>query len=155
MTLSAASGIREMMAKGPEWAKSNLTKERMEQVRRYLSLEEDVRFRCPLGKARPELEAAESEAGATTPHANPDEARRQRGKAPAAQHRRQQDDAQIETIAPRQDCRRPRERREPVRQAGVRARVPPKPTVESASEEPAINSADSPIVGSPRLPVHI
>ena len=62
-----ASGIREMMTKGPDWAKANLTKERMEQVRRYLALEEDVRFRCPLGKARPELEAAESEAGATTP----------------------------------------------------------------------------------------
>jgi hypothetical protein len=61
------SGIREMMAKGPDWAKANLTKERMEQVRRYLALEEDVRFRCPLGKARPELEAAENEAGATTP----------------------------------------------------------------------------------------
>lgn len=71
------SGIREMMAKGPDWAKANLTKERMEQVRRYLALEEDVRFRCPLGKARPELEAAESEAGATTP-LNADEA------APAA-----------------------------------------------------------------------
>ena len=62
-----ASGIREIMTKGPEWAKSNVTKERMEQIRRYLVLEEDVRFRCPLGKARPELEAAESEAGATTP----------------------------------------------------------------------------------------
>ena len=61
-----ASGLREIMAKGPDWAKSNLTKERLEQVKRFLSLEEDVRFRCPLGKARPELEAAESEAGATT-----------------------------------------------------------------------------------------
>ena len=62
----ATSGIREIMSKGPDWAKTNLAKDRMEQVRRYLSLEEDVRFRCPLGKARPELEAAESEAGATT-----------------------------------------------------------------------------------------
>ncbi len=62
-----ASGIREMLTRGPDWAKANLTKERMEQVRRYLALEEDVRFRCPLGKARPELEAAESEAGASTP----------------------------------------------------------------------------------------
>ena len=61
-----ASGLREMLAKGPDWAKSNLTKERMEQIKRFLALEEDVRFRCPLGKARPELEAAESEAGATT-----------------------------------------------------------------------------------------
>ena len=61
-----ASGIREMLPKGPEWAKSNLTKERLEQIRRFLTLDEDMRFRCPLGKARPELEAAESEAGATT-----------------------------------------------------------------------------------------
>jgi hypothetical protein len=61
-----ASGLREIMAKGPEWAKTNLTKERLEQVRRFLKVEEDLRFRCPLGKARPELEAAESEAGATT-----------------------------------------------------------------------------------------
>lgn len=61
-----ASGLREMLAKGPDWAKSNLTKERMDQLKRFLTVEEDVRFRCPLGKARPELEAAESEAGATT-----------------------------------------------------------------------------------------
>jgi hypothetical protein len=60
------SGIREMMVKGPDWAKTNLTKERMEQIRRFIALEEDMRFRCPLGKARPELEQAESEAGATT-----------------------------------------------------------------------------------------
>ena len=61
-----ASGIREMLPKGPDWAKSNLTKERLDQARRFLALDEDMRFRCPLGKARPELEAAESEAGATT-----------------------------------------------------------------------------------------
>lgn len=79
-----ASGIREMMAKGPDWAKTNLTKERIEQVRRYLALEEDVRFRCPLGKARPELEAAESEAGATTP-LNADEAAPVAKAPPAAQ----------------------------------------------------------------------
>ena len=60
------SGLREMMAKGPEWGKANLTRERVEQIRRFLALEEDIRFRCPLGKARPELEAAESEAGSTT-----------------------------------------------------------------------------------------
>ena len=62
----AGSGIREMMAKGPEWAKANLAADRMLQIRRYLALEEDVRFRCPLGKARPDLEAAENEAGSTT-----------------------------------------------------------------------------------------
>ena len=61
------AGLREIMTKGPDWAKTNLTKERMDQIRRFLTLEEDVRFRCPLGKARPELEAAESEAGSTTP----------------------------------------------------------------------------------------
>ena len=60
------SGIREMKARGPEWAKTNLTKDRMEQIRRFIALEEDMRFRCPLGKARPELEAAENEAGSTT-----------------------------------------------------------------------------------------
>jgi hypothetical protein len=101
-----ASGIREMMAKGPEWAKANLTKERMEQVRRYLTLEEDVRFRCPLGKARPELEAAENEAGATTP-LNADETAPAAKALPAAKPARKTQQSAAKTPTEKASAEKP------------------------------------------------
>jgi hypothetical protein len=113
----ANSGIRDVMTKGPEWAKTNLTKERMEQVRRYLALEEDVRFRCPLGKARPELEAAESEAGASTP-LNADET------APAAK-------------APPQPKSKPTQKSKPASAQQAAKTQPPVPQpVDTAAEPP-------------------
>jgi hypothetical protein len=56
LTLTQA-GIKETMAKGPEWAASNLSAEQIGQIKRFLSLEEDIRFRCDVAKARPEAAA--------------------------------------------------------------------------------------------------
>ena len=41
-----ASGIRADMLRGPEWAKANLPANRVQQVLRFLFLEEQIRFRC-------------------------------------------------------------------------------------------------------------
>jgi hypothetical protein len=40
------TGIRDDMARGLDWARANLSKERMSEIRRFLEAEEQVRFRC-------------------------------------------------------------------------------------------------------------
>ena len=40
------AGIKTDMDKGAEWAKANLPPERMQQVARYIELEEQLTFRC-------------------------------------------------------------------------------------------------------------
>jgi hypothetical protein len=39
-------GVEANMAKGPEWGKANLTPEKIEEVRRFIELEELILFRC-------------------------------------------------------------------------------------------------------------
>jgi hypothetical protein len=46
-----AAGVRGDMGRGPEWAKANLPPERLERIKRWLTLEEDLRFKC--NEARP------------------------------------------------------------------------------------------------------
>jgi hypothetical protein len=40
------AGIEQEMSKGAEWAKANLGLERLNQVRRFIELEEQILFRC-------------------------------------------------------------------------------------------------------------
>lgn len=40
------SGVRESMAKGPEWAKARLPADKLEQIRRLIHLDEQILFRC-------------------------------------------------------------------------------------------------------------
>jgi hypothetical protein len=40
------AGVEQDLAKGPEWAKTNLSAERIAQVRRFIELEELILFRC-------------------------------------------------------------------------------------------------------------
>jgi hypothetical protein len=41
-----ATGVRGDMGRGPDWAKANLPPERLERIKRWLTLEEDLRFKC-------------------------------------------------------------------------------------------------------------
>ncbi|KAB2851265.1 MAG: hypothetical protein F9K44_02210 [Hyphomicrobiaceae bacterium] len=67
-----SAGVKEDMAKGPEWAAKNLSPERIARIKSYLSLEEDIRFRCPQPKPpRPEKVPASKEAAEKTPEAKP------------------------------------------------------------------------------------
>ena len=52
------SGVRSSMGRGPEWAKANLSSERLEQVRRVIELDEQLLFRCQ-GKPLVTLRAAQ------------------------------------------------------------------------------------------------
>jgi hypothetical protein len=61
------SGVRSSMGRGPEWAKANLSSERLEQVRRVIELDEQLLFRCqgkPLVTFR---EASDPDPAATGP----------------------------------------------------------------------------------------
>jgi hypothetical protein len=40
------AGVEQSLAKGPEWAKANLSPDKIEQIRRFIELEELVQFRC-------------------------------------------------------------------------------------------------------------
>jgi hypothetical protein len=40
------AGVDQTMAKGPEWGKANLAPEKIEEVRRFIELEELIQFRC-------------------------------------------------------------------------------------------------------------
>ena len=54
------AGVRGSMAKGPEWAKGNLSPDKLEQVRRLIEVDEQLTFRChgkPLVQLPPEIEA--------------------------------------------------------------------------------------------------
>ena len=45
-----AEGVKDDLAKGPQWAKANLDQARIERAKRFLTLEEQVKFRCPQPK---------------------------------------------------------------------------------------------------------
>jgi hypothetical protein len=57
------SGILDDISKGPEWAKANLSADRLREVEHYLLLDEQVKFGCRDAKLSPEAEKA-SEAAA-------------------------------------------------------------------------------------------
>ncbi len=42
----AAGGVPADMSNGPEWAKANLPADRIQQILRYIFVDEQVRFRC-------------------------------------------------------------------------------------------------------------
>lgn len=47
-------GVEKDMEKGPEWAKANLQPTRLELVKRYISVNEQIKFRCtPVVEPKP------------------------------------------------------------------------------------------------------
>jgi len=57
------SGILDDMSKGAEWAKANLSADRLREIEHYMQLDEQVKFGCRDAKLSPEAERA-SEAAA-------------------------------------------------------------------------------------------
>ena len=47
-----ASGVRDDMGRGPDWARSNLPPERLRSIRRMLEVEEQLEFRCGTGRGK-------------------------------------------------------------------------------------------------------
>lgn len=65
------TGIERKMQRGPEWAKANLPGEEMGQIRRYLTVEELIRFRCGI-KRRPKAAKTRTAARPPAPMPLPD-----------------------------------------------------------------------------------
>ena len=40
------TGAEQTLLKGPEWAKANLTPDKINQIKRFIELEELIQFRC-------------------------------------------------------------------------------------------------------------
>lgn len=40
-------GVKKHMARGPEWAKANLTESDLNLIKRFISVDEMLKFRCP------------------------------------------------------------------------------------------------------------
>jgi hypothetical protein len=47
-----ATGARADMERGPEWAKANLTREKLGKIQRLIEIEEQLEFRCGMGRNR-------------------------------------------------------------------------------------------------------
>lgn len=67
-------GIKDDIAKGPEWAKANMTMARLAVVKQYIEIKEQVAFRCPSlvvvsvpELAEPEAKVPEAAAAAKPP----------------------------------------------------------------------------------------
>jgi hypothetical protein len=44
------TGVKQDMAKGPDWAAANLARDRLDRIQRMIEVEEQVAFRCPQPK---------------------------------------------------------------------------------------------------------
>ena len=58
-----AAGTKDDMAKGPEWARQNLTGDRLDKIARLIAVEEKLSFRCgQIVTARPNMTEPPEEA---------------------------------------------------------------------------------------------
>jgi hypothetical protein len=72
-TLLEHSGARGNMLRGPQWAKANLTADKLGQIRRLIEVDEQLLFRCRGGKALVELPPEpEADPAAAPPEASED-----------------------------------------------------------------------------------
>lgn len=58
-----SSGVTADMAQGAEWARSNLSPDRLQRIARWIELQEKVLFRCPRPKPPPEPATAAADGG--------------------------------------------------------------------------------------------
>jgi hypothetical protein len=58
----AAAGIPADMAQGPEWASANLSPDRLQQIKRFIHVEEQLKFHCPEVFATAAVKAEEERA---------------------------------------------------------------------------------------------
>ena len=58
MQLLISDGIDKTVEKGPEWGSANLTKPELERVKRFLTVEEQIVFRCTVVDTKPKSKVA-------------------------------------------------------------------------------------------------
>jgi hypothetical protein len=62
LQLLESRGTRTNMANGPGWAKANLAKDKLEEIKSLIEIEEALTFRCP--QPKPKAKAEKTAAGA-------------------------------------------------------------------------------------------
>lgn len=79
-----AAGVRDQLQRGAEWGKAHLTAAELQRVQRYITLEEQLSFRCGMARLRASLpeveEGGEQELDANGKPINP---KSSNGTAPA------------------------------------------------------------------------
>ncbi len=75
-----AAGTRRDMERGPEWARANLSRDRLEQIAKLMSVEEQLIFRCAALQPQP---AAGEEAGVAAVKPKAKHAKAAEGDPPA------------------------------------------------------------------------
>jgi len=50
-------GVKDHLARGPEWARANLTEPQLDLIHRYIRIEEALKFRCPEEYANKRIES--------------------------------------------------------------------------------------------------
>jgi hypothetical protein len=123
-----AAGVESNMEKGPDWAKTSLSREQIQQIRRYIELEEQLLFRCrdkSLVKLAPEPDpGSNSEANENdkaTPKAVPPPAKN--SKAPAAATKKKTDPAKKAAVEPASKAAVGKAKQDP---AGAKVKPPAK-----------------------------
>ena len=71
MQLLESRGARTNMANGPIWAKANLAKDKLAEIKSLIEIEEALAFRCPQPKAQRKVEKTAAGAAAATHKATP------------------------------------------------------------------------------------
>ncbi len=61
------AGVKDALMKGAAWGRTNLGREQLKQVERYITIEESLSFRCGLARARLTLPFAEEDHPPTPP----------------------------------------------------------------------------------------
>ncbi len=61
----AGLGVEKDMAKGPEWVKANLQASQLDLIKRYLTVDEQLKFRChhPFHRKKKKVNAAAARSG--------------------------------------------------------------------------------------------
>lgn len=83
-----ASGIVKQMAKGALWAKENMSSAQLEQVKRYITVDEQLQFRCgKVLKVHAKKKATDSKKRASTASASAGGGTASKPKSNASVHR--------------------------------------------------------------------
>jgi hypothetical protein len=125
------TGAKANMERGPDWAKANLPRDKINQIERLLVVEEQLAFRCP--QPKPPLERAENPQPAAAPGAAPSGSDQPKGASPPKLIRAQ---PKARTPSATRDANQDEPRRP--------KKIPPRPKVDDAYVPPPKASAAPP-----------
>lgn len=134
-------GVRREMEKGPEWAKANLSQEKLAKIARLIEVDEGILFRCPRPKPVAVAAPKDGQADAAGERAPAAKAARPKAKSNTAAGELVIDPGLIELLNPPPDAPKPAQ---PAKKkaAAVNKKAPESNAVQpAAATNPAPKSA--------------